>query len=44
MKSQKAEEDSHSKGVTNESRGFIVLKTQLAIFHGSRNKQVILHS
>ena len=43
IKLQKAAEDSQNQKKSNLF-GFIVLRTQLAFFPGSRNKQVIFDS
>ena len=43
-KSPKAAEDSQTKKKFNDPLWFIALQTQLAVFLGSRNKQVILDS
>ena len=37
MKSQKAAEDSQTKENINDTRGFVLLQTQMAFFPGSRN-------
>ena len=37
MKSQKAAEDSQTKENINDTRGFVLLQTQMGFFPGSRN-------
>ena len=44
MEKQNATEDSQNKEHINDSRGSIVLKTKLAFFLGSRDKQFIINS
>ena len=40
--SQKAAEENQNKENKNETRGFILLQTQLTFFPASRNKQVFI--